>query len=104
MKHPFALCSHCTCLCEGSRQLAGLTRPTHSPKPIRRLLSLSHQAFSVTSSPSSRKLRVSPLGSSSCCLPPSLISRSEPSPPALSVDKVPVPIRSPGCRLQPLLL
>ena len=62
----------------------------------------SHQARSVTSSPSSRKLRVSPFGSCIGCLPPWLISSSEPSPPALSVDKVPVPIRSPGWRLQPL--
>ena len=35
-------------------------------------------------------------------LPPLLISSSEPRPVALSVDNVPVPIRSPGWRLQPL--
>ena len=40
-----------------------MTRPTHSPRPIRTAPSRSHQARSVISSPSSRKLRVSPLGS-----------------------------------------
>src|SRR5207237_3662960 len=80
------------------------TRPTHSPKPMRTAPSPSHQALSVISSPSSRKLRFSPLGSSIGALPPWLISRSEPRPVLASVDRVPVPMRSPGWRLQPLLL
>ena len=67
----------------------GTTRPTHSPRPIRTAPSRSHQARKVISSPSSRKLRVSPLGSSIGCFPPRLISSSEPSPSSLSVDRVP---------------
>ena len=49
-------------------------------------------------------LRVSPELSETGALPPWLISSSEPSPWSLSVERVPVPMRSPGCRLQPLLL
>ena len=64
--------------------------------------SRSHQARRITASPSSRKVRVSPLGSVTGCLPPSVSSSSEPPCPGAGPDSVPVPSRSPGRRLQPL--
>ena len=64
----------------------------------------SHHPRKVTSSPSSRNARLSPLSSVIGCFPPLLISISDPKPPELSVDKVPVPIKSPGWRLQPFEL
>ncbi len=69
--------------------------------PIRTAPWAAQKAVIVTSSPSSRKLRVSPLGNVIGALPPFEISSSEPSPLSEAVDSVPVPIRSPDWRLQP---
>src|SRR5207302_3211620 len=51
-------------------RLAGSTRPAASPKPIVAWPSRAQRARSITSSPSSMKVRASPLGSSSDALPP----------------------------------
>ena len=85
-------------------QRAASTRPRQAPKPIGTAPGALQRALSVSSSPSSRKLRSSPLASVSGAFPPWLISSSEPSPLDSATDSVPVPMRSPGIRLQPFEL
>lgn len=60
---------------------AGNTVPAHVPKPIRLAPGRSQNAFSVTVSPFSRKVRVSPLASRIGVLPPAVNSSSEPASP-----------------------
>ena len=49
---------------------AAMTTPRHSPKPILLKPSRSQKPRIIISSPSSKKRRVSPFGSSNGCLPP----------------------------------
>src|SRR5438270_10802691 len=84
--------------------LAGSTRPAASPKPIVAWPSRAQRARSITSSPSSMKVRASPLGSSSEAFPPWVSSSSEPTESGVGPERVPEPTRSPGCRLQPFEL
>ena len=82
-------------------QSAGSTVPQHSPKPTRAAPGFRTSRESPPASPSSRNTRCSPPGSwrvlaasgqlNQC---PGLIERGP--------DKVPLPSKSPGCRLQPL--
>ena len=65
--------------------------------------SRSHTPRSVTSSPSSRYRRVSPVGSVSGSLPRRVSSSRHPRDSRSRPDTVPLPSRSPGRRLQPLL-
>ncbi len=74
--------------------------PAASPKPMRREACW-HQPRKMTVSPSSRKVRVSPAIESGS-LPPRVNSRSEPAALSSAPDCVPVPSKSPGCKLQPL--
>src|SRR5881296_1827220 len=74
--------------------LDGSTRPAASPKPIVAWPSRAQRARSITSSPSSMKVRASPPGSSS----------GEPTESGAGPEMVPEPTRSPGCRLQPFEL
>ena len=60
-------------------RLAGSTIPLHSPRPMRLAPARSQKAFSVNSSPSARKLRVSPLGNVIGCLPPCDCSIRDPA-------------------------
>lgn len=83
---------------------AGVTRPRHSPKPIDTKLSRRHRARNTISSPSRRNVRCSPFGSRSGSLPPRTISSSDPQLVWSGPDNVPVPMRSPGRRLQPPLV
>ncbi len=52
----------------------GTTTPRHSPKPMETYPALRATAIRQTSSPSSRNVRLSPLGSATTAVPPSLIS------------------------------
>ena len=54
----------------GSASARRKTVPRHSPKPMRRAPARSQWPRRMTVSPSSRKVRVSPLGSAIGCLPP----------------------------------
>src|SRR6266513_1378297 len=85
-------------------RLAGSTRPAASPKPIVAWPSRAQRPRSITSSPSSMKVRASPLGSPSDALPPRVSSSSEPTESGVGPERVPEPSRSPGCRLQPFEL
>ncbi len=83
-------------------QSAGSTVPQHSPKPTRAAPGFSHQPRITTASPSSRNTRCSPPGNCHGVLAasgqlnqcPGLIERG--------ARQVPLPSKSPGCRLQPL--
>jgi hypothetical protein len=57
----------------------------------------------MTSSPSAIQGRVSPLGSLIASLPWTVISAMQARLSSVGPDTVPVPRRSPGSRLQPLL-
>ena len=82
----------------------GSTVAAQGPKPMRARPGRWHHARSVTVSPSCKNVRVSPPGSEMGTLPPCVSSMSEPPCPASGPDCVPLPSRSPGRRLQPLLL
>src|SRR5262245_36309888 len=77
--------------------------PRHSPRPIRVQPSRSHQPLKITSSPSSRNARVSPVGSVIGCVPRQASSSRHPRDSRVGPDTVPLAIRSPARRLQPLL-
>src|SRR6187200_2561218 len=78
--------------------------PRHSPRPILAQPSRSHQPRKITSSPSSRKDRVSPVGSVIGCVPRQASSRRLPRDSRVGPETVPVAMRSPERRLQPLLV
>src|SRR5215468_6007555 len=86
------------------RQMAGAIVPRHSPSPMVAKPCLRQRARMTTVSPSSRKRRVSPEGSSIGRRPPAEISSKLPSPSSSGAEIVPVPNRSPSRRLQPPLL
>src|SRR3984957_5056879 len=86
-----------------SQGAAGVTRPAQSPKPMRTAPSRSQLPRITTSSPSSRKPRVSPVGSDSGVVPRRVNSRREPSASRVGPEMVPLASKSPGRRLQPLL-
>ena len=88
----------------GRRQMAGAIVPRHSPSPMVAKPWRRQRARMTTVSPSSRKRRVSPDGSSIGRRPPPEISSKLPSPPSSGAEIVPVPNRSPARRLQPPLL
>lgn len=77
--------------------------PRHSPRPMRVQPSRSHQPLKITSSPSSRNARVSPVGSVIGCVPRHASSSRHPRDSRVGPDTVPLAIRSPARRLQPLL-
>src|SRR5450830_289821 len=92
----------CDCLLEDVYTVrAGNTVPATSPKPRRGKPARSVQPRMMTVSPSSMKMRVSPLPNSIDCLPPALSSSSEPADCGVGPDKVPEPSKSPARRLQP---
>src|SRR5450830_1684534 len=80
---------------------AGNTVPATSPKPMRGKPSRSAQPRMMTVSPSSIKMRVSPLARLMDCLPPAVSSSSDPADSGVGPDKVPEPNKSPARRLQP---
>ena len=86
------------------RQMAGAIVPRHSPSPMVAKPWRRQRARMTTVSPSSRKRRVSPDGSSIGRRPPAEISSKLPSPLSSGAEIVPVPNRSPSRRLQPPLL
>src|SRR5688572_11036977 len=77
------------------------TIPRHSPNPIRAYPARSHHPLMITSSPSSRKARSSPLGRRSFSFPPLVRSSKQPRLSGVGPLIVPVPRTSPGRRLQP---
>src|SRR6201984_3601790 len=82
------------------RQMAGAIVPRHSPSPMVAKPWRRQRARMTTVSPSSRKRRVSPEGSSIGRRPPAEISSKLPSPPSSGAEIVPVPNRSPARTLQ----
>ena len=79
----------------------GMTTPRTSPRPMETNPSRSARARMITSSPSSRNVRVPPDASAIALRPPSVISRRLPYPSGVGDEMVPEPSRSPGRRLQP---
>src|SRR6185312_13798662 len=76
----------------------------HSPKPIRTLPSRSQYPRIITSSPSSRNCRSSPVGRANGSAPRRVISSRHPRSSFPCPDTVPLAMRSPGRRSQPLLV
>src|SRR3546814_7725841 len=79
-------------------------RPAHDPKPSGAKPARSHRAEKLTSSPSSRKVRVSPLGSVRGNSPILHNSNMLQKISRLGPDIVPETTRSPGQRLVPTQL
>ena len=81
----------------------GTTRPTHSPKPdAHRALAFAPGAQRHFVAVLEEAARLAARQARSAACRRWLISSSQPRPSSLSVEMVPVPIRSPGWRLQPL--
>ena len=72
------------------------------PKPICTRFAAEANAEMLISSPSTRKVRVSPVGKVIGWVPPWVISRRLPRLSAAGPEMVPLPRRSPGRKLQPL--
>ena len=75
--------------------------PRHSPRPIRRNPGASHQPRRITSSPSSRNRRSSPVGKVRGSDPRRVISSRQPRLCFSGPETVPLPIKSPGRSGQP---
>src|SRR5437773_11965064 len=82
----------------------GSTRPAASPKPIVAWPSRAQLARSITSSPSSMKVRASPPGSARAALPPWVGSSSELTETGAAPEMGPEPLRCPRCRRHPSAL
>jgi hypothetical protein len=78
--------------------------PTHDPKPMVAYPCRQHLPRNVISSPSSKKPRRSRFGSATGFDPALVNSSMLLSSAGLGPEIVPVPMRSPGCRLQPLMV
>ena len=100
-----ALIDYAAALARGGRrgQTAGSTVPRHSPKPMRTApsrLAPAAQDHRVAVLEEGARLAVRQLRSAACRR--AVSSSSEPASSASGPTCVPVPSRSPGCRLQPL--
>src|SRR5262249_4268470 len=88
---------------QDSHAWAETITPRHSPNPIVANPSRLQLPRSVTSSPSCRKVRLSPPRSARGSLPPQVSSSRQPRFSLAGPETVPLASRSPGRRLQPLL-
>ena len=77
--------------------------PETSPNPIREPSSPAQPRITMES-PSLRNLRSSPSATVTVALPPYVCSSKLPSVPGSDPEMVPEPKRSPGCRLQPVMV
>src|ERR1700688_1606996 len=83
---------------------AANTWPLQSPKPIRAKPGFSQKPRRMIASPSSTKLRPSPVASDTGAVPLQASSIIAPASPPVGPEIVPLPSTSPGCRLQPLIV
>lgn len=81
---------------------AAAIKPTQDPKPIDAKPSRSQRPRKITSSPWRKKDQLSPFGSAIGRAPAFVSSSILPSSSVVGPEIVPVPSRSPACKLQPL--